>query len=85
MSQEILQPKSADEIQTWMVQFIANDMKLPPEKVPLAEPLVNIGMTSRQAVFLTGALEDYLGAPVDPTVIWEHPTIQKISAQLASK
>jgi hypothetical protein len=31
---------------------------------------------------LTGDLEDYLGRPVDPAVIWDHPTIRELALHL---
>jgi phthiocerol/phenolphthiocerol synthesis type-I polyketide synthase D len=85
MSHTAAKPKSMIEIQNWMVAFVATELNLSTDEIPIDEPLVNLGMSSRQAVFLTGALEDFLGVAVDPAVIWEHPSIGKLAGHLAGE
>jgi acyl carrier protein len=75
--------QSSAEIQDWIVSFLAKELKVSRDRIPVDEQLTNIGLSSRQAVMLTGDLEDYLGRPVDPAVVWDHPTIRKLSEHLA--
>jgi acyl transferase domain-containing protein/acyl carrier protein len=56
----------------------------PPESIPVDEPLERCGLSSRDAVALSGDLEEWLGTDVSPTLAWEYPTIEKIAAHLAS-
>jgi polyketide synthase 13 len=35
-------------------------------------------------VIMSGELEDLLGRPVDPTVIYDHPTINALAAHFAA-
>jgi len=73
--------RSAD-IQNWIAGYLAKELQVSQDQIPLDEQLTNLGITSRQAVMLTGDLEDYLGRPVDPAVIWDHPTIRELALHL---
>ncbi|WP_338868504.1 non-ribosomal peptide synthetase/type I polyketide synthase [Myxococcus stipitatus] len=67
----------------WLVAAVAEAAGLPPEEVRLDEPFVTYGLTSKEAVFLTGDLADWLERDVSPTALWEHPTIAALSRHLA--
>ncbi|QSQ17526.1 non-ribosomal peptide synthetase/type I polyketide synthase [Myxococcus landrumensis] len=67
----------------WLVAAVAEAAGLPPEEVLLDEPFVTYGLTSKEAVFLTGDLADWLEQDVSPTALWEHPTIAALSRHLA--
>ncbi|AGC43406.1 non-ribosomal peptide synthetase [Myxococcus stipitatus DSM 14675] len=67
----------------WLVAAVAEAAGLPPEEVLLDEPFVTYGLTSKEAVFLTGDLADWLERDVSPTALWEHPTISALSRHLA--
>jgi phthiocerol/phenolphthiocerol synthesis type-I polyketide synthase D len=73
-----------NELRSWLTQHVAHELSLDEQDVPVDEPLANLGFSSRQAVALTGALEDHIGAPVDPAEAWEHPTIRSLAAHLAT-
>jgi acyl carrier protein len=77
--------KSCEEIEQWLVSYLSRELKVPPSDLPLEENLTNLGVTSRQAIVLTGELEEWLGKPVDPAVAWEHPTIRALAAALAQE
>jgi acyl carrier protein len=70
------------DIQNWIAGYLAKELEVSQDQIPLDEQLTNLGITSRQAVMLTGDLEDYLGRPVDPAVIWDHPTIRELALHL---
>jgi len=72
-------------IESWLVAWIAREMRVDASRVDAREPLVNFGMGSRQALLLVGDLEDWLGTRVDPTLAWDHPTVEKISRFLAGQ
>lgn len=75
--------KSTQEIERWLVEYLAKELKIPAAELPRNEPLTNLGVSSRQAVMLTGELEDWLGKPVDPALAWEHPTVSELAKALA--
>jgi acyl carrier protein len=75
---------TAEQIERWIVAYLARELGVDAAGIPLDQTLTDLGMTSRQAVFLTGELEEFTGQPVDPAIAWEHPTIRKLAAYLAS-
>jgi len=76
--------KTRQEIENWMVAFLAKELKLRPDEIPLDETLTDLGLSSREAVFLTGELEEFTGHPVDPAIAWEYPTIRSLANHLAA-
>jgi polyketide synthase 13 len=75
--------KSTHEIETWLVQYLAGELKIPAADLARDEPLTNFGLSSRQAVMLTGEVEEWLGKPVDPAIAWEHPTVNALAKALS--
>ncbi len=74
---------SAEEILNWLITWVAKEVKVDPAQIDVDEPFVNFGLTSRQAVLLSGDLEDWLGVELEPSLVWDFPTIAKLSAHLA--
>ncbi|WP_240506797.1 type I polyketide synthase [Thermoactinospora rubra] len=46
-------------------------------------PLEEYGLSSRDAVSLAGELADLLGRQLSPTLVWEHPTINRLAHALS--
>ncbi len=72
-------------IESWLVAWIAKETRLDPSTVDAREPLVNFGLGSRQALLLVGDLEDWLGTRLEPSLAWEHPTVERLSVFLAAR
>jgi acyl carrier protein len=65
------------------VQEIADVMSLAADRVDSREPFAAYGIASVEAVHLVGKLEDWLGLTLDPTLLWDHPTIDALAKHLA--
>lgn len=76
--------KTHPEIRTFILQYVSGRLKTSADQVAIDEPLVNLGLSSREAVVLTAELENFLNRPVDPAAPWEHPTIDRLAEHLAS-
>ncbi|MDN0196799.1 type I polyketide synthase [Streptomyces sp. S.PNR 29] len=57
---------------------------IPAEDLDEHRPLAEYGLTSRDAVALTGHLEQLLGRPLPATLLWENPTIDRLADALAT-
>lgn len=79
-----MQQKSYEEVKSWIVNYLASEIGVARESIAVDTSLTNLGVTSRQAVALTGELEDFVGKPVDPVVAWEHPTIHALATYLTA-
>ena len=76
--------RSADEISRWLVRWVAAELGSDPSSVDVGAPFVNLGLSSRQAVVLSGELEEYLGRELEPSITWDHPTIERLAAHLGA-
>jgi acyl carrier protein len=76
--------RSSREIQDWIVAWIAREANIESALIEPREPFVNLGLSSRQAVILSGELEDWLEWTLPASLVWDHPTIEKLADYLAS-
>jgi acyl carrier protein len=74
---------SEKQIRDRLVTEIADVMSLAPERVDSREPFASYGIASVEAVHLVGKLETWLGLALDPTLLWDHPTIDALAKHLA--
>lgn len=74
--------KSANDVQNWLIDYVANQLNVSPDSIDPDEDLVNLGLSSRQAITLAANLETYLDKPTDPALIWEYPTIRQLAQYL---
>lgn len=81
----IVQPEDAvtqDQIEAWLVSYIAELRGIKEEKILRTAVLSKYGLDSASAVTLSGDLMDWLKRDVDPTLLYEHPTIEQAAAHL---
>ncbi len=77
--------KSRLEIEQWLQAAVAEAVEKPAPTIALDVPLSEMGLDSVAAVALTGDLEDWSGLEVDPTLIFDYPTIQALAEYLTSE
>ena len=75
---------STPEIQDWIVSYIAELLEVEPELVDPTISFDRYGLDSSAAYALTGDLEDWLGREIDPTAIYDYPTVEALSEHLSS-
>lgn len=75
--------KDSETIENWLIQRIAETLKLNPKQIRLDEPFSNFGLDSVAAVSLAGDLEDWLGFRLPATLIFDYPDIKSLSRYLA--
>lgn len=72
------------EIQAWTVAYLANLLEVTPEEVDVTIPFDRYGLDSYAAISLTGDLQDWLGYDVDPTLLYDYPTIEGLVNYLST-
>ncbi|XXY55028.1 acyl carrier protein [Sorangium sp. So ce269] len=80
-----MEKRSAEEIQNWLVSYLATELKIAPTQISLDDEFVDLGLSSRQAINLTGKLEDFLNCTVDVSLAWEYPTVRQLAEQLSKE
>jgi acyl carrier protein len=79
------QTVDAFAIELWMVSSIAGLLDVEPDLIDVTEPFANLGLTSKEGVQLATGLEQWLGFELPPTLIFDHPTIQRAARFLAQR
>ncbi|MEM6599612.1 MAG: acyl carrier protein [Cyanobacteria bacterium P01_C01_bin.69] len=74
---------SSQDIQSWMVNYLSDWLELDPEDVETDVPFDSYGLDSSAAIGMTGDLEEWLGKEVDPTFIYDYPTVAALAQHLA--
>jgi amino acid adenylation domain-containing protein len=76
-------PKNSLEIQAWLVQQISETLFLDPKEVDITVDFNSYGLSSRDAIVLSGDLEEWLERRLSPTLLYEYPSIELLSKHLA--
>ncbi|MBD0301337.1 MAG: acyl carrier protein [Tolypothrix sp. T3-bin4] len=79
------EPPSAAEIQTWIVFYLAQLLEIDPDEVDVKVAFDQYGLDSSAAVGMTGDLEDWVERKIDPTLLYDYPTIQALAQHLAEE
>ncbi|MGH3958724.1 SDR family NAD(P)-dependent oxidoreductase [Mycobacterium sp.] len=77
--------RSAAQIADWLIARLARELELPAAEIDPSRPFAYYGLDSIHAVRLTAALESWLGRELSPTLAYEYPTIDMLSAYLAEE
>ncbi|GAB1545332.1 hypothetical protein NUACC21_80080 [Scytonema sp. NUACC21] len=77
-------PLTSDEIQDWLVSYMAELLEVNPDKINTSIPFDRYNLNSSSAIELTGELEDLLGRELQPTLIYDYPNIEALSKKLGS-
>lgn len=73
---------NVEQLRGWLRDWVVNVTGLSPDEVTDTKPMENFGLSSRDAVVLSGELENLLGMQLDATVAYEYPTIQALAQRL---
>jgi len=73
------------DIQQWLIQHLADYLALPAADIDPTTKLRSYGVDSVYALTLSADIEDTFGLLVEPTLTWDHPTIEAIAIHLAGR
>ena len=71
------------EIENWLVSYVAQLRGVKREKIDVTATFDRFGLDSASAVALSGDLMEWLQCDIEPSIIYDHPTISKLSSRLA--
>lgn len=60
-------------------------LKRSSDDIALDHPLSEYGIDSVAAVSLCADIEDFLDIDIEPTLAWDHPTIEKMTSHLMTQ
>ena len=73
------------EIQNWIVNYLAEILELKPDSIDVKIPFDRYGLDSTAAIGMTGELEDWLGTEIDPTLLYDYPTVEDFARHLVEE
>ena len=76
---------SAATIQSWLVSYLAEMLEIEPVEVDITLEFNDYGLDSSAAVGITGDLEEWLERELEPTLLYDYPTIKSLAQHLASE
>jgi acyl carrier protein len=76
---------TAADIQSWLVSYLAELLEINTDEVETTIPFDRYGLDSSALVGITGDLEDFLKIGVDPTLLYDYPTVKSLSEHLAKE
>lgn len=77
------QRRSEESIRTWLIERLAEELRVPVAQVNPAAALESYAIDSIVANSLVASFSEWLGFRVTPALIVEHPTINAIAAHLS--
>lgn len=76
-------PPSQLELQTWLTGRVAYYLEVTDADIDVDVALNSYGLDSVYAFALCGEIEDTLDVAVEPTLVWDIPTVSGLAAHLA--
>lgn len=76
-------PSVQESIELWMKQYLANLLSQPEDHIDVRAPFSRLGLDSAAGAAMTGELAEWLACELDPTIVFDHPSIAQLSAALA--
>jgi acyl carrier protein len=73
------------EIQDWIVSYLADLLEVDEDEIDVTIPFDRYGLDSSAAVGMTGDLEDWLETEIDPTLLYDYPTVEALVKHLGSE
>ncbi|WP_019504307.1 acyl carrier protein [Pleurocapsa sp. PCC 7319] len=73
------------EIQAWIISYLARLLQVDSSQIDDVTPFDRYGLDSSAAIDLTGDLEIWLGQDIDPTLLYDYPTIEALVTHLAEE
>ena len=82
-TQQELTPARTDmtvaEMRDWLRNWVANATGQAPDAIDESTPMVELGLSSRDAVAMASDIEDLTGVTLTATVAFRHPTIESLA------
>ncbi|ACB53108.1 hypothetical protein cce_3760 [Crocosphaera subtropica ATCC 51142] len=74
---------SYSEIEAWLISYLSKLLEVDPETIDVNNTFESYGLDSSASVGLSGDLQEWLETDLDPTLLFDYPTIDSLSHYLA--
>ncbi|GFE69988.1 acyl carrier protein [Chroococcus sp. FPU101] len=73
----------SSSIQDWLIAYLAQLLEVEPQEIDPQTPFERYGLDSSAMVVLSGDLQEWLKCKLDPTLLYDYPTIEALAEHLA--
>ena len=74
-----------EDIEDWLINKCAEIKEVAPDKIKLDRAFASYDMGSLEITQVSGELEDWLKIKINPTILFEYSTIEKLSNYLIAE
>ncbi len=85
MTESTLQEHSLEEIRAWLTERVAEMLETPATEVDPDRSLADYGLDSVSAFTVIADVEDHFGLFIEPTLLWDHPSVNGVSEALLAE
>lgn len=75
--EKTIKPRKA-ELENWLLTEVATQTERPMAEIDPDLPFAALGLDSTVVIALTGEMEDKWGLEIDPTLVFEYPSIARL-------
>ncbi|MEA5510002.1 acyl carrier protein [Crocosphaera sp. UHCC 0190] len=72
------------DIENWLVSYLSQLLEIEPNKIDTQASFNEYGLDSSAAIVLTGDLQEWLGQNLDPTLLFDYPTIEALANHIVT-
>ncbi len=82
-SQKTTHQRTADEIEEWLINAIAQALEVEEDEIDPSIPFERYGLDSVAVIGLTGELDEWLDQRINPSLLYDYPTIDALVGHLS--
>lgn len=84
-SENLQAVEAKKQLSNWLVKKLTAINTLKESEISLNKPVANYGLDSLHALAIAGELEEMLDIELPTTMVWQYPTIEKITQFIFDK
>ncbi len=74
--------RTPSDVTAWLIERISRRAGVSAHSLDIHEPFSSYGLGSLDAIELSGALQEWLGRPLPPTLVYDFPSIHSLARHL---
>nr|AEF16024.1 acyl carrier protein [Streptomyces viridochromogenes] len=80
-----IETHTVEGLRAWLTDCVATHLDRPADTIDTSVRLTDYGLDSLYVLAVAAELEDHLDISLDPTLMWDNPTIDALSEALVAE
>lgn len=73
-----------DAVRSWITAYLVRNLRLEGDRISMDGEFDRYGLDSAAVMGMVGDFEDHFGIEIDPTIVFEHPTINRLATAVVA-